>query len=380
MRHSPLTLLLAALLAAPVAGAGTITVTPGTHTVETSRFLVQFDMNFPEVIRRLIYKDWSPGTDLSTDGTSNTEFWGETYRGGETTGFILPYQMPSASWQVVDQSPQYARLVLTSQSTNQPPIVTTYQFFADQPYFTVDRTIQFSAMAETTAYQPYLPRLTFNDVYHALRWRTPAGALIQRGFCLVPCVENDWDGRWLQQVQVAGRTSLSVTSIFPASMASGSTLVRGYGPYTSSGWVVPQVANGVHNTDETSHLMLAFSLQPDSVAAIDALWTLYNNGHYLLDAPPAPGRALSLAVSPNPGRASLRLAWSTPRAGPVTLDVLDVAGRRIVRLVSGEQPAGEHELSWNGVGEAGGAVAPGLYFARLVTPDGTRTARWVRAY
>jgi hypothetical protein len=47
-------------------------------------------------------------------------------------------------------------------------------------------------------------------------------------------------------------------------------------------------------------------------------------------------------------------------------------------LADGERAAGEHRLSWDGAGDDGRAVAPGLYFARLATPGAESVRRLVR--
>jgi flagellar hook assembly protein FlgD len=51
-------------------------------------------------------------------------------------------------------------------------------------------------------------------------------------------------------------------------------------------------------------------------------------------------------------------------AAEVRIDVVDLAGRVVSRLGSGRYSAGTHSLDWDGRGEAG-ALAPGLYFARV---------------
>ena len=49
----------------------------------------------------------------------------------------------------------------------------------------------------------------------------------------------------------------------------------------------------------------------------------------------------------------------------MTLEIHDLAGRLVRRLVDGTLPAGEHEVVWNGRDEAGRAVGSGQYLARL---------------
>ncbi len=73
------------------------------------------------------------------------------------------------------------------------------------------------------------------------------------------------------------------------------------------------------------------------------------------------------------GGTSHRLAFTLADAGPVTLDVYDVNGRRQARLYAGDAPAGATELNWSANGRRG------IYFARLVTPQGVRTAKLVAA-
>lgn len=54
-----------------------------------------------------------------------------------------------------------------------------------------------------------------------------------------------------------------------------------------------------------------------------------------------------------------------PPQGHANLDMYDLQGRRVIRLLSGEFAAGEHSAIWNGVDEAGRTVASGVYLARL---------------
>lgn len=93
---------------------------------------------------------------------------------------------------------------------------------------------------------------------------------------------------------------------------------------------------------------------------------------------PAAGDALELAVpAPNPARSQARLAFSLPRAGAVRLEVFDLAGRRVRTLAQGHYAAGRYALAWDLRDDAGRAVAPGVYLARLQGGSGERTRRLV---
>lgn len=84
----------------------------------------------------------------------------------------------------------------------------------------------------------------------------------------------------------------------------------------------------------------------------------------------------ALHAFPNPSAAEVRVAFATARRGPVRVDVLDVAGRRVVRLADGVLDAGAHALAWDGRGADGERVAAGVYFVR-VAADGAEAARRV---
>ena len=51
--------------------------------------------------------------------------------------------------------------------------------------------------------------------------------------------------------------------------------------------------------------------------------------------------------------------------GFVAVDVLDVAGRRIARLIEGTSDAGAFATSWDGTTSRGREAVPGFYFVRL---------------
>jgi len=81
---------------------------------------------------------------------------------------------------------------------------------------------------------------------------------------------------------------------------------------------------------------------------------------------------------PNPFGTDTRIAYDLPRSGPVSLRVLDVAGRTVRTLVSGVREAGTHGVAWDGRDAAGAPVAAGVYFYRLQAPGGAETRRMVK--
>ncbi len=99
--------------------------------------------------------------------------------------------------------------------------------------------------------------------------------------------------------------------------------------------------------------------------------TLFAVGRLAGTGVPTPGSeraAVSLAVrGANPFSNDVALQYTLAHDGHATLDVLDLAGQRVVRLQAGVQTAGTHLVRWDGHDAGGAQRAPGVYFARLAT-------------
>ena len=70
-------------------------------------------------------------------------------------------------------------------------------------------------------------------------------------------------------------------------------------------------------------------------------------------------------------------SFAIPVAGPASLDVYNVAGRKVATVASGEMPAGQRQITWQARDSDGRRISRGLYFARLTTPQGTKTTKFV---
>jgi len=92
---------------------------------------------------------------------------------------------------------------------------------------------------------------------------------------------------------------------------------------------------------------------------------------------PGPGKVALAQNAPNPCRGgATTIAWSLGTRGPVTLDVLDLSGRRVARLVSEIQDAGAHAVSL-GVGSPLAGLPPGVYLYRLQAGDASAARKLV---
>jgi hypothetical protein len=82
-------------------------------------------------------------------------------------------------------------------------------------------------------------------------------------------------------------------------------------------------------------------------------------------------------ASPTPARGPVRLRFALPRATVVRLGIYDAAGRRVRELVSGTEPAGTHDVIWDGKDENGQPVSAGIRFARLEAEGNVLTGKVV---
>ena len=83
------------------------------------------------------------------------------------------------------------------------------------------------------------------------------------------------------------------------------------------------------------------------------------------------------APRPNPLSRETRFAFDLPRSGPVSLDIFDVHGRRVARVIDGDLPAGRHEARWSADDGRGTRLSAGLYFVRFLTPGLVESRRLV---
>ena len=91
------------------------------------------------------------------------------------------------------------------------------------------------------------------------------------------------------------------------------------------------------------------------------------------DAPPASPTALT--AHPNPFNPRVTLRFFLPRAEAVSLEIFDLAGRRVDRLLADDpRAAGHHAVTWQPR-----RLPSGTYLARLATASLTRTAKLVLA-
>ncbi len=94
------------------------------------------------------------------------------------------------------------------------------------------------------------------------------------------------------------------------------------------------------------------------------------------ETPALPSGVVLLPNRPNPFNPRTIIGWRMDRAGPVDLQVYDVAGRLVRTLARAEVlPAGEHERTWDGRDDAGREAPSGVYACRLRVAGRQRAIR-----
>ncbi|MBL7956535.1 MAG: hypothetical protein JNM49_01125 [Flavobacteriales bacterium] len=74
---------------------------------------------------------------------------------------------------------------------------------------------------------------------------------------------------------------------------------------------------------------------------------------------------LRLHMYPNPAPDGMVIEMHLPHAMRLTVEMLDMDGREVRSLYSGDRPAGPFRLHWNAIDDRGARVAPGAYLVRM---------------
>jgi hypothetical protein len=72
---------------------------------------------------------------------------------------------------------------------------------------------------------------------------------------------------------------------------------------------------------------------------------------------------------PNPFNAETAIQYRLARPAEVTVEIVNLIGQRVRRLVGARQAAGRYQVAWDGLDDQGRGLASGVYFSRLQAGD-----------
>jgi hypothetical protein len=134
--------------------------------------------------------------------------------------------------------------------------------------------------------------------------------------------------------------------------------------------------NVVANTDGVDSMTFTVRSQGNPSISSTFAVTLYAGSATVDIREIEPSTGLELRQNmPNPVRAATSIRFVLPHPDAVDLRVYDVTGRAVRMLSAGQWPAGSHAVEWDGRNDAGVAVPAGVYYYRLVTPEGSAARR-----
>ncbi|HUV30183.1 MAG TPA: T9SS type A sorting domain-containing protein [Acidobacteriota bacterium] len=96
-----------------------------------------------------------------------------------------------------------------------------------------------------------------------------------------------------------------------------------------------------------------------------------------VDDHPLPSQYALAQNYPNPFNPTTLIQFSLPTSNRVRIDVFNVLGRRVRRLVDRQMAAGVHEVEFDAHSDSGQPLASGVYFYRLVTDAYTTSRKMV---
>src|SRR5262249_6870828 len=126
--------------------------------------------------------------------------------------------------------------------------------------------------------------------------------------------------------------------------------------------------------DAAENLLVVWLDWRDQANSAEDLWgqLVTAMGTVSAPAPLLPGLALAL-TSANPSPGDVRGEFALGSRGHVRLDVHDVSGRRIARIVDEDAEPGPHRFAWDARDDSGAKVPAGLYFVSLRSAEGGRS-------
>ncbi len=86
---------------------------------------------------------------------------------------------------------------------------------------------------------------------------------------------------------------------------------------------------------------------------------------------------IELSVYPNPFNPETNLAFNLKNESNVNISIYNIRGQKVRTLADRHFTSGNHSVKWNGKDDNGGNSASGVYFARIITSEGSATKKLI---
>jgi len=140
------------------------------------------------------------------------------------------------------------------------------------------------------------------------------------------------------------------------------------GNFHLQGLTSPVNMRTTHSVSFTGDRTLTISYTPGSIQSPQTE----------IDQPVIPSRPFELQQNyPNPINPGTTLPFQLSERSWISLKIFNLMGAEIRTLIEAEQPAGRHQIIWNGTDNAGMPVPGGIYFYQLRTRDGCRSRKMI---
>ncbi|MBK7190347.1 MAG: T9SS type A sorting domain-containing protein [bacterium] len=103
---------------------------------------------------------------------------------------------------------------------------------------------------------------------------------------------------------------------------------------------------------------------------VDLTLAAFRDLGWFFGASPVPGAGSRWALrqnAPNPFNPSTTISFTLAEGGPTELQVFNVRGQNVRKLVAGGLEAGDHSVTWDGRDDSGARVPSGVYFYKLTS-------------
>ncbi len=213
------------------------------------------------------------------------------------------------------------------------------------------------------------PSISHTDQYGEIMWRHSIEA--------DPNDENE--GHCIRQTMDGGYVFSGWDGYFGGPWDDG-RLLPGTTIDYKEGWLVRFDADGnelwnFNNTVSHDDFFYSCVQLPEGGYITGGTWT--GTGYLVRYAPETgieggdviPG--ITLEATPNPFSGSLSVNFTLSELGHVNLEVYDLSGRLVQRLLSEEAVPGLHSVDWS----PGESITTGCYLVRLVTSEGAVTTK-----